>query len=343
MKPIVQLIQSKAYDPEIDDVSGWTLSEKFNGISGLLLLDHTEGAYADRFNFSTETRKGREIASGLWNGRSGKVIMMPKWWRDFIPRFPVAGELWTKRDFIPRFPVVGELWTKRGPGALQEVQSITSKLKPVDKEWEKVKFMAHALPSAYHLGLSKEWRYISFEVMQRKLLDAYSGTIHQLKLSSDRKKAAAQVQRLFKKIVARGGEGVVLRDPMEIWRPGRQDYILRLKAEQKGSGKVIGYIAAKEGKTGHLLGLMGALVVKIEDGKQFTLSGFQKHEREVSKEGGPAHQMLSAKWVHDHPGELFPGWIRVSAFPLGTIVRFKYEELSVYGIPLKPRYLRSDE
>jgi DNA ligase-1 len=77
-------------------------------------------------------------------------------------------------------------------------------------------------------------------------------------------------------VVAKGGEGVMIKDGSKEYFDGRSNSILKVKLVQDMEAKVIGY---KEG-SGKLKGMMGSLYVELENGIRFYIgSGFSDKQR----------------------------------------------------------------
>ncbi|CAG9315259.1 unnamed protein product [Blepharisma stoltei] len=108
------------------------------------------------------------------------------------------------------------------------------------------------------------------------------------------------------KIEALGGEGVMLRQPKSMYEGRRTSTLLKVKSFKDAEATVI---AHEQGK-GKFKGMFGALKVRMDNGKEFKIgSGFSDAERQ------------------DPP-------------PIGSVVTYKYQELSNDGIPRFPTYLR---
>ncbi len=109
-------------------------------------------------------------------------------------------------------------------------------------------------------------------------------------------------------INAAGGEGLMLRDPKSLYEVGRSRTLLKVKSFLDDEATVIGYQAGK----GRHKGRMGALLVKFRD-KEFLIgTGFSDEER-------------------NNPP------------PIGSVLTFKYQELSTDGVPRFASFLRIKE
>ncbi|MCB9678240.1 MAG: DNA ligase [Alphaproteobacteria bacterium] len=108
------------------------------------------------------------------------------------------------------------------------------------------------------------------------------------------------------RVEALGGEGVMLRRPGSRYVAGRSDTLLKVKTFHDAEARVVGH----QPGTGRHQGRMGALLVELDDGTAFKVgTGFSDAERE------------------DPP-------------PVGTVITFRYQELTEAGVPRFPSFVR---
>jgi ATP-dependent DNA ligase len=133
--------------------------------------------------------------------------------------------------------------------------------------------------------------------------------------------------------VKKGGEGTMVRNGSSFWVPERSWNLLKHKPVNTANGVVIGYTSGETGKTSQLLGKIGALILRLENGKQLKLSGLTHEQRAIND---PA--------VHNeaiiNPGSRLQEDYSHHLFPLGTVVEFKYRELSDDLVPKEARFER---
>ncbi len=105
---------------------------------------------------------------------------------------------------------------------------------------------------------------------------------------------------------ALGGEGLMLRQPGSKYEHGRSATLLKVKTFHDADAKVIGH----EPGRGKHKGRLGALLVELANGTRFAVgTGFSDAER--------------------------------AAPPLvGSIITFRYQELSEAGVPRFPSFVR---
>lgn len=248
------LTLQKALIYKEQNISGWVMSEKLDGIR----------AYWDGKNLLT---------------RQGKIFHPPA---SFIKNFP-------------SFELDGELWSKRGD--FENIQSIVLDETPSAK-WSQIKYKIFEVPHAegnFLARLQKAQDYITENNLDH---------VHIIEQTTCNTKK--ELDRFLKAILAKGGEGVVIKDGFRNYFDGRSSSVLKVKLAEDMEGKVIGY---KKGK-GKFKGMMGSLHVELENGVKFYIgSGFSDEER------------------RNPPS-------------LDTIVTFKYFGFTKYGKPKFASFMR---
>jgi DNA ligase-1 len=107
------------------------------------------------------------------------------------------------------------------------------------------------------------------------------------------------------RVEALGGEGLMMRRPGSKYEAGRSTTLLKVKSFHDAEARVVQH---QEGKGRHK-GRLGALMVELADGTRFSVgTGFSDAERE-------------------------------SPPPLGSVITFRYQELSDGGVPRFPSYV----
>src|SRR4051794_40907351 len=108
------------------------------------------------------------------------------------------------------------------------------------------------------------------------------------------------------RVEALGGEGLMLRQPGSKYEAGRSATLLKVKSFHDDEATVVVHIAGK----GKHKGRLGAVEVVLKDGTRFSVgTGFSDAERE-------------------------------SPPPVGTVITFRYQELSDGGVPRFPSFVR---
>jgi len=313
-------------------IGGWFVSDKLDGMRAYWDGGTTRGMLAADVPWANCEKDGRlkeqPVSTGLWT-RYGKVIHAPDYWLNKLPDTPLDGELYL------------------GLGQFQELMSICKQYNP-GKGWENVKYYVFDSPPWHAFlkpgrinnpnfkkiippGLDSKYSskiYGAFRAVNMALRDIeWNDTVllHvQTRLSEDLRVATSQVSEMLAQVSFSGGEGLMLRNPFSFWEPKRNTNLLKVKKLLDAEARVVGYTWGREGK---LIGLMGALIVEYS-GKVFELSGFTDAERQLTVS------------ETDKPGKIVNPEINNTLFPRGSIISFKYRELTNDGIPKEARFWR---
>ena len=191
----------------------------------------------------------------LWDGeallsRRGNRLQAPPWF--------VAG--------FPALQLDGELWM--GRGGFEAVSAVVRRRRGSGEGWRDVRFMVFDLPA--HPG--------DFDERLRQLRALLGATrsprialVQQFRLES-REELMATLSR----VVAAGGEGLMLRKGNSRYRAGRSDDLLKLKRFEDAEAVVVAHLPG----AGKYAQMLGALLVELPDGRRFRLgTGFSDAER----------------------------------------------------------------
>lgn len=224
-------------------------------------------------------------ARAYWDGRqlrsrSGAVYHAPDWFTAGYPDEPLDGELWM------------------GRGRFQELMSVIRDRVPDTAAWRAVRYHVFDLPAATGDAVQRQ-QHLSAVLEQHPV-----ATLEQVPQTSVESRAA--LYRELDRIVALGGEGLVLQSRSASYQRGRHDGLLKLTPYDDAEATVIGYT---EGR-GRLVGRIGALVVEDERGRLFKLgSGLSDAERDAPP-------------------------------PVGSRVTYRFSGRTARGLPRFARYLR---
>jgi len=360
------LMLAHTFKPEKHGVGGYYVSEKLDGNrcfwdGGISRgIPKSEIPWAN--NEKDERYKTPPVATGLWT-RYGNVYHAPDSWLDKLPRIPLDGELYS------------DMYR-------QEISSIIKKLEPDEDEWYKVGLQVFGMPCLgvifadgvinntnykkvfmdipeWVVAQGYDFDYVpgsstpfisTFELMQKFLVSNIVCHAHyQQRLPFQQEEAVEMLDRMLEDVVSKGGEGLVLRKPESMWSPERSHELLKVKPFDDMEGTVIGYTTGRETSLGSkLLGMMGALILDIGEGKVLELSGFTDAERQLSgvgtcyenKDLGASTTVNARRWAELNPEQDCPCWIQATKFPRGTVVTFKYRGKSKDGIPQEARFWR---
>ena len=225
-------------------------------------------------------------ARAWWDGsrlrfRSGLPVFAPAWFTAGLPSHPVDGELWL------------------GRGRFEELSGIVRRTAPLDTEWRLVKLMVFEWPGA---AGSFAQRVEQLQRASARLpIDAPWQVVPQFSLP-DRTALKTRLEA----VVRAGGEGLMLHRADAPYETGRSGALLKLKPVQDAEALVIGH----EPGQGRHAGRLGALRVRMEDGKEFLLgTGFSDAQR-------------------------------VEPPAKGTVVTYTYQGTTAQGIPRFASFLR---
>ncbi len=343
------LMLAHTFNPVKNNIGGWFLSEKLDGTRCFWDGGISRGVLANDVPYANTYKDNRlkeqVIATGLWS-RTGKVIRAPEWWLNNLPCFTLDGELYC------------------GLQGFQTLRKTIANFEPNDSDWKGVSYrvfdspppeavfqsrdikirndysfrVVNALRWAQNRGVQGvkiSWGFETTLQWLSKKLPSYGNTISlvpQIRLSPRHLTAMEEMGHMLSEYITAGGEGVMLRRPESQWLPERSHNLLKYKPWNTADGVVTGYTFGEEGKTGQLLGLMGALIIDF-NGKKLKLSGFTHTQRAFNN---PDYTRLAV----DLPGVEAPEYVSHPLYPRGTTIEFKYRELSDDGIPKEARFWR---
>lgn len=223
-----------------------------------------------------------------WDGealrlRSGARIAAPEWFIAGLPAEALDGELWLGRR---RF---------------DELSGLIRRAAPSDPGWREVRYMVFELPRV-------SGDFSARVARMRELVVATDRPWLQL-VEQFRVADHASLMRELERVVASGGEGLMLHRADAPVVDGRSSALLKLTPWQDAEARVTGYVAGK----GRLTGQVGALIVETEDGRRFRI------------------------------GSGLTDALRAAPPPVGTQITYRYRELTAAGMPRFPRFLRVRE
>lgn len=296
--------------------------------------------------------KIKSVATGLWS-RYGNPIVAPDWFLNELPCVPLDGELWAGRGNFqlcrsicggdepdPRFNLIQYAVYSSPPlGCLFQSGEIknTNMVSAFDRDTIAKWIEKRLTRTGIHLFSLDDTAVFDHEMIAlRDQLDTSSERVYmlqQIKLPEAEDSARAIVNVELDKIIERGGEGVILRDPHAQWTPKRVGSVLKFKPHSDDEGMIVGFTSGRETDKGSKhLGKIGALILEYE-GKRLELAGLTDGEREFAT-------VEMSKYASLNPGQDMPADFIGKHFRHGQKVTFKYRELSDDGIPKEARYFR---
>ena len=274
----LKFMLAKEYVKGKDSVKGWLLSEK---------LDGYRACYCP---------KDKQFYS-----RQNKLFNAPSWFLDAMPPVLMDGELWIGRNMF------------------QEMGAVRKKI-PLDEDWMNVTFQVYDAP---HIEGTFYERLVSvkksidlmngkWKIRRKKYpypinkLDCPVVFVDQIKIQSD-----SQLDKLYKEIIQKQGEGVMLKDPESVYEGKRSKYLLKYKPCFDEEAIIIDY---KRGQ-GKYKGLLGGFICKPlinhdtymsidqDDDHIFSISGMDDNIRKTYKQTHPIGTIIS----YEHSGKTDKG------------------------------------
>ncbi len=246
-----------------------------------LAMDYNQGVDVDEYWYSEKLDGIR----AYWTGkrlltRNGHTIHAPKWFTQQFPNDPLDGELWA------------------GRGKFHLVQQTVLDQHPSESAWRAIDFMVFDMPES--AGDYRK-RYYNIRSMVLDLNIKHLKFVEHYPIK-DEQHLYSQLDRIGEK----KGEGIMLRKVSSRYQAGRGTDLLKLKQYRDAEAQVIGY---KPG-AGRLLGKMGALLVKLPNGKEFYI------------------------------GSGFSDEMRMSPPAIGSMITFRYNGYTHKGTPKFARFIR---
>ena len=220
-----------------------------------------------------------------WDGaaltsRKGNRFNAPPWFTEGFPRVALDGELWM------------------GRGTFERLSGAVRRQHPDDAQWRDITFMVFDLPSspAAFDGRLKRLREL-FEANK----SPHIALVEQFRVADH-----DTLMDTLNKVVAGGGEGLMLHRGSSRYTAGRTGDLLKLKTHEDAEAVVVGHLPGK----GKFTGVLGALLVEMPEGRRFRLgTGFSNEER-------------------------------LEPPPLGAVVTYKYYGKTRNGLPRFATFLR---
>ncbi len=219
-----------------------------------------------------------------WDGtrllsRLGNELHVPAWFVEKLPKSPLDGELWLERK------------------AFQKTVSIVRRLDKSD-HWRQIRYLVFDAPALAE-PFETRLKFVAETLAAIKSEFVLPHAHHECKNVEHLRTELERVESL-------GGEGLMLRQPGSRYEAGRSATLLKVKTFHDADGVVLSHAAGK----GRHKGRVGALVVQMADGTEFSVgTGLSDKQRESP----PA---------------------------IGSLITFRYQELSTGGVPRFPSFVR---
>lgn len=218
------------------------LAHKFDDFED---LDPTGWWYSEKLDGVRAWWDGKNFIS-----RQGNVFHAPDWFKAGLPDHLLDGELWVDRC------------------KFQSTLSVVRRLDGGDM-WKAVKYVVFDAPHLADKGF--EDRLSALEQICRTSANGF------LKFHPHHRVESRQhLLSELKTVAALGGEGLMIRKPGALYEAGRSATILKVKPWDDAEAEVVGYEPGK----GRHKGVVGGLIVRMPNGKEFNLgTGLTDEER----------------------------------------------------------------
>lgn len=242
----------------------------------------------------------------IWTGsnftsRNGNTFEVPDWMKRLMPTQPLDGELFRGR-------------------CNYEACGLFRRKNVTDKDWMDVKYMVFDLPV---MDAPFEERMEALEALVDERCDrAVDVAVPKgirtvgcpLVFATQTKvRDETDAVQLFNEVVAKGGEGIMLRKPGSFYSNRRTKDLLKIKVEDDTECEIVGYKEYKDG-TGENAGKLGSYHCALLEDKTKTFYvgiGLTNDDRKQE-----------------------------NRLPIGTIITITYNDKTKNGIPRHPRFLR---
>ena len=247
----------------------------------MLATPYREGVPVNAFLVSEKLDgvRARWDGRALWTRGGARIIAPAAFTRDW-PVEPMDGELWIARG---RFDNISALVRRVGADA---------------QAWRDVRFMAFDLPA--HPGPFVE------RVARMRSVVSTARNAHLAMIPQQRLDTRTALDAELARVLAGGGEGLMLHRRTARYRAGRSEDLLKYKPHEDAEAEVVAHLPGK----GKYEGMMGALQVRTPDGRSFRIgTGFTDAQRSAPP-------------------------------PVGTWLTYRYNGLTSTGLPRFARFMR---
>ena len=214
---------------------------------------------------------------------------------------------------FPLFALDGELYTARGE--FEKIQSIVMDKMPNATAWSEIKFYVFDVPEASG-GLLDRLGELENFILKNPQSGQNLKIIKQVKVKDN-----AEFEAFAEAIIVKGGEGAVVREPNAPYERKRSKNALKYKKFKDAECEVTAINAG----IGKYAGLMGSVTCK-------SLGAAGSNTDEQIPHG-----------VKFKVGSGFSDENRANPPKIGSIITYKYQNLTAKGLPRFPVFLRVRE
>ena len=275
---------------------GWYASEKFDGYRCLIYYEYT----------------GRLV----FISRAQKEFNVPDWFKEAMP----------SKKLLKGRVLDGELWA--GRENFQMMGTVRKKI-PVEEEWLNISFNVYDITNDGKTFLDRQKDLINIVKIakaswnkKRKDLpypyDKYESPL----VYTEQKKITSikRMEEYYKTIIDVGGEGIMLKHPLSLYKGGRSSDMLKYKPSFDREAVIVDF---KPGK-GKYKTMLGGFVCKP----------LVNHDTYMTIDQDPDHEFTLSGMDDD---------VRMNykiSHPVGTIITYECSGFTDKGIPRFGRYVR---
>jgi len=233
---------------------------------------------------------------------------------------------WFLMALPPNNPLDGELWVGRENF---QAMGVVRKKEPDPEEWIPVKYVVYDLPDEEKpfeeriklLQKIVKDMNVRWNIIRKKFPEPFNTVECPLIYAKQTKiKSYEQMDKLYKSITQKGGEGIMLKNPKSLYEGGRSANMLKVKPSFDIEAVIVDYTQGKgkyKKKLGgfvckKLINMDTYHVIEKDERQEFTTSGMDDEIRENFKE----------------------------THPIGTIITITHNGYTDSGKPRFARYLR---
>lgn len=223
---------------------------------------------------------------GYWSGstfysRQGNEFKAPAWFTKDLPKEPLDGELWCGRNLFQK-----------------TLSIVKSQKKSNVDEWKYVTYLVFDAPK--HGG-----KYEERVEWLKKHIPAHKNSCYAAVVGIQRCEGLKNLKTVLQKVLVKGGEGLMLREPGSLYEHCRSNSLLKVKYFHDEEARVTAVLPG----SGRCQNMMGKLACELPNGITF------------------------------HVGTGFSDAMRKKPPQVGSIITFKYQECSDTGTPRFPVFL----
>jgi DNA polymerase/3'-5' exonuclease PolX len=272
-----------------EDVTGWLISEKFDGYRAC--YDHDKKHFFSRQN---------------------KPFNAPEWFIQAMPPRLIDGELWIGRDMFQEMGTVrkkipvDEEWFN----ITFQVYDMPDHPGPFVERLKELKRIVKLTKERWNLR-RKDYEY-PYNKMACPVVVA-----KQVVMKDD-----THLESVYQTIIKEGGEGIMLKDPNSPYEGKRSNYLLKYKPNFDAEAVIVGYKPGQGKYQGHLGGFICKPLINHDtymsvddnDDHGFSISGMDDEVRKTYQSTHPLGTIIS----YEHSGKTDKGKPR---FPRYTRIR----------------------